>query len=739
MDALEVFITIILNIIPMLILIIPYFFFRKKVIGKLYLRIYLGISIFYVVYWVLPIIFQTGISPENLEDTTDSQGLGFLAAHFGSLISLFAFYPLVTLPYIFFVAPFISILYVWNRLRKEDGSTKLNLKLITYQFTESPIKLIRSGILKSDWTREKEILKLLIVLLPISLYLLQVILSLSGLESDPVITGETALGWFLEILFVYLAIFIFSIELLFSSQIALKGRYIGEDIRTQTYKSLYTVGAPISILSILLFIAQYTSSILIIIYFFAYFIMASVIFILFLKIFEPISILIFIKLIDWWKNRKQKIKNINYTNFYYGIVIAFGAILIFLLLNLVAFQPLFYISFPNSENIIYSAQFIPSVNPTLSSAISFDLMIVFNFIVLELLPIIIMAGLLAYIMKYIKSTFLGIIIYFPVIIVFSVLFSLLRMPPLINFAPEEYWITGQTSYTALFGFNFYTLRTAALNANLTGILGALALPYLYTRYIFNIIIWTLMIFYSRKLFTTKNFPIDDKNLEKVVFSTLTDYLSFDDYDQEETKYLITRKKEYLGEEFEQEREEVKNLLNILEKEKLLEELKPEDKSERKRFFFTLKYLFFNDFIEIWKPEFKYTFEKVEKQGLYIIYGDGRGVFNYAFRSENLQDPGLVSGMFSAITSFIKEMTKSTETLKKIDHGDITILLEYGNKIFGALFIKGTQSSEVRASLKEFVKKFEDKYKNILKNWTGALQHFIDEENTQLVENIFKED
>ena len=166
------------------------------------------------------------------------------------------------------------------------------------------------------------------------------------------------------------------------------------------------------------------------------------------------------------------------------------------------------------------------MNPTLSHAISFDLMIVFNFIVLELLPIIIMTGLLAFILKYIKSTFLGLIMYLPVIIIFSVLFSLLRMPPLINFAPEEYWITGQTSFIVLFNFNFYTLRTAALNASLTGVLGALALPYLYTRSVFNIIIWTLMIFYCRKLFKTKNIPIDDKNVEKVVFSTLADYISF---------------------------------------------------------------------------------------------------------------------------------------------------------------------------------------------------------------------
>ncbi len=134
--------------------------------------------------------------------------------------------------------------------------------------------MIRDELVKNKFSREKEILKLMIVLLPISLYILQVILSVTGLEKESLTTGSTSLGWFLEILFVYLATFIFSIELIFSSKIAMKGKYFGEEIRTQMFKSLYTVGAPISILSILLFLAQYFDSILIIIYFFAYFIMA---------------------------------------------------------------------------------------------------------------------------------------------------------------------------------------------------------------------------------------------------------------------------------------------------------------------------------------------------------------------------------------------------------------------------------------------------------------------------------
>ncbi|MFX1601802.1 MAG: hypothetical protein ACFFB6_14500, partial [Promethearchaeota archaeon] len=634
--------------------------------------------------------------------------------------------PLVTLPFIFFVAPFISLIILWNRMRKEEGSTSDNLKQITYHLNKSPYEMIRDEIIKNDWTREKEILKLMIVLLPISLYILQVILSVSGLEHESLTTGNTALGWFLEILFVYLAIFIFSIELLFSSKIALKGKYIGEEIRTQTFKSLYTVGAPISILSILLFLAQYYDSILIIIYFFAYFIMASIIFILFLKIFEPISIFIFVKIIDWWRNKRQKMKNIASNNIlliiFYGLI----AIGLFFIIYLSISSFIYYPYFSDSE-ILAQANFT-ELNPTLINSFKFEWLISLGFFQI-LLPVIIVGLFLSKSLKYVKSKFVGYIVYLPIIIIISIFL----------FAGQEYWLTGQITYIMINGSSFYTFRTASLVAAFSGILDILAIPYLYTRHIFNIIIWSLIFFYVGKSFKSKIISIDDKHSEKIIFATLGDFLRFEDYEQETVRYLITKNEDIIRKGVIDEREEVKTLLNRLEEGKLLRELKPLDENEIKRFYFTLKYLYFNKLIYIWKAEFSYVFEKVEKQGLYIIYDDGRGVFDYAFRSDTTQDPGLVSGMFSAITSFIKEMTKSTEALKKIDHGDITILLEYGNRIFGALFIKGTQTSEVRTPLKEFVQKFEDKYKDILKDWTGSLQYFKDEENYKLLENIFKED
>ncbi len=738
MNAPEILFTTYVNAIPILILLIPYFFIRKKAIRNLYLRIYVGILVFYLIYWVLPIIYQVKLDPEELESQNDVVGLGYMFSHLGSLVSLFAYYPLVTLPFIFFVAPFLSIFYVWNRLRKEEGPIKFNLTLLTYQLSDSPYKLIREELIKNNWAREKEILKLMIVLLPISLYLLQVILTVTGKESDPVLTSETPLGWFLEILFVYLAIFILSIELIYISQITLKGRYIGEDMRRDTYKSLYSVGAPISILSILLFIVQYTDSIPIMLYFFAYFIMASIIFVLFLNIFEPIALLIFIKILDWWKHKKEKIRKTNFTNFYYGIVFSFLAVFIFLLLNMIAFNPMYLISFEDPDSIIDSGKFIPDiVDPTLNYSILFDSMVIFNFFALQVVPLIIIIIFLVYTLKYLKSLFLSFTSFLPVIILVSILFGFLQAPALINFAPEEYWITGQTSFFTIFGFNFYTFRTAALDANLSGLLGFLAVPYLFTRYVFNIIIWGLIIFYLKKDFRSIKFPIDESRIESTIFASVGDYITYKDYSEGEIQYLIAKKPDIDLKDIEQEREEIKVLLSILEKDTLLEQLKPIDENEKKRLFFTLKYLFFNNLISIWKPEFSFTYERVEKQGLYIIYDDGRGIFNYPFVRESTQDPGLVSGMFSAITSFIKEMTKSTEVLKKIDHGDITILLEYGQRIFGALFIKGNESAEVRGHLKEFVKTFEEKYSEVLKEWSGALIYFKDD--AKLVEDIFKEE
>jgi hypothetical protein len=739
----EILYIILFNGLPLIILIIPLFFIWKKYLGKVYFRIILGIITFYLVYWILPIIFQLGEEPDNLTVKGGYDyilGILYLFAHMGSLIALFSYYPLVTLPFIFFVAPFLSFIFLWNHLRKAEGSIKDNLNKLTYEYSISPYDKIRRDILKNDWSREKDILKLMIVFAPISLYLLQVILDISNLQNISLTRGETALGWFIEILFVYLAIFILSIELLFSSKIEIEGRYFGEKIRQQTFKSLYLVGAPISFLSIILFSIQYTQSLPIIIYFLAYFIMASIIFVLFLRIFEPISLLILIKLINWWKNKGIKTKPVKKSKWYYATLLGFIAAAVYFIFNLVII--LLFSLFGTSQGDIINSGKYTTQNPTLLNSYRFDMLIIFTTIALVVVPLIIILLSLAYSFKYVRSFYKGFIAFFLPVIILSLISIMFRVNPLINFMPDEYWVTGKISYTYALGFKFYTLRTAAFSANLfpggkISLLGVLAIPYLYTRYIFSIVIWTFMILYYKKGFKTKHTPIDEKLVEKTINSSVRYFITYDDFYKEEIQFLISINKDIIKISLEHESEEVRDLLNSLENDKLLHEIIPNNPEDKKNFYFTLKYLFLNNQIRIWKPEFSFIYEKVEKQGLYIMYPDGRDVFNFAFSKESLPDPGLISGMFSAITSFIKETTKSTELLKTIDHGDITILIEHGQIIFGILFIKGTQSSEIRDHLIKFINQFETKHKDVLPNWTGILKPF--KEDNLLVEEIFKEE
>ena len=69
-------------------------------------------------------------------------------------------------------------------------------------------------------------------------------------------------------------------------------------------------------------------------------------------------------------------------------------------------------------------------------------------------------------------------------------------------------------------------------------------------------------------------------------------------------------------------------------------------------------------------------------------------------------------------------------------GDISILIEYGEFVFAALFVKGS-SAEARSQLKSFVKRFEAKHLGVLPDWSGTLAPFG--EDNLLVEEIFKEE
>ena len=754
----DIVLSIILNLFPILIFAIPLIFLRKKKIGLIYKRFYYGLCIFFLIYWILPAIFQDvkDIPLEENEKNNFGLLILFLIERSFSMLFLYLQYPFVILPLIFIVSPFISMLVLYFRLKNESGTMEEKYSKINFEFSESPREMIIKSLTAKDWKKEKELLKAFLILLPISLYILVVILDIAQVEPTNVAESSDALGWFLEILFVYIVTFLFSYQLIKSSNISFKGRFIGEQIQSKFFTSLTQIGTPIAILSILLFIAQKGDSIVLIIYFFAYFFMGAFIFIILLRVFEPISILIFLKLIFWRKNRieqkklkeknskenvKSKISN-NTIVISYSIIAA--AIVIFVKYGMGKLM----IGLTNTvtDDVLHFLDLsLVAETPNLEVVLMTELLIFINSFQL----IIVMFILAYFFAKSMQlNAFSGISIFFFCIFLSIIslllylfdpgLYSILS-PTFIGF--DAQWITSAPINLEIFNFNFTTMRTGFMNSNFSNniVLYILAIPFLVLRPFVSFILYGYLIVFLKKKFITKTIVKEEKYVKRITYSSINELVTFNDF-QKHPEYLITIKNIDTSEINDVK---LKNLLLKLENSNGLtgEELTSLYNSmyETQNLHDLLKDLTEKKILSWWIPEFSFTHEKARLDGLYILYIDGRDLFYYNFRGEKGSpvDPALVSGMFSALTGFIQETTRSSDLLRGIDSGEKKVILEYSEKypFFTAVFAD-RETSTIRLALKDTIKGFEEKHGDILENWSGNMSYFTDD--SRLVETHFKD-
>ena len=754
--TIDVVLSIVLNLFPILIFGIPLLFLRKKKfekIGLIYKRFYYGLCIFFLIYWVLPAIFQN-VKDIPLEEN-ENNNLGYLVIFLFersfSMLLLYLQYPFVILPLIFIISPFISMLVLYFRLRNESGSMNEKYSEINFEFTESPREMILRSLTAKNWKKEKELLKAFLILLPISLYILVVILDIADVEPTNVAESSDALGWFLEILFVYIVTFLFSYQLIKSSKISYKGRFIGEQIQSKFFTSLTQVGTPIAILSILLFIAQKGDSIVLILYFFAYFFMGAFIFIILLRVFEPISILIFLKLIYWRKNRLERKKakennskeNIKSKISNNTIVISYSLIAAVIGISIKFGLGLLMITIANSVeggSDFFDLSLVAET-PPLSIIFITELLTFINS-----LQAIIIVLVIAYLFaKSIQlNAFSGISIFFfcLFLIIISILLYFLDpklSPTYIGF--DEQWITSAPINLEILNFNFITMRTGFMNADFSNnnVLNVLAIPFLVLRPFVAFILYGYLIAFINKRFITKTIVKEEKYVKKITYSSIQEMVTFKEF-KKHPEYLITIKN---LDTTEIKDSKLKNISLKLENSNGLtgEELTSLYKSlyESENLHDLLKDLTEKKILSWWTPEFSFTHEKARLDGLYILYIDGRDLFYYNFRGDQGSpvDPALVSGMFSALTGFIQETTRSSDLLRGIDSGEKKVILEYSEKypFFTAIFAD-RESSTIRLALKETIKDFEKKHGDILKNWSGNMGFFTND--GEIVETHFKE-
>lgn len=101
--------------------------------------------------------------------------------------------------------------------------------------------------------------------------------------------------------------------------------------------------------------------------------------------------------------------------------------------------------------------------------------------------------------------------------------------------------------------------------------------------------------------------------------------------------------------------------------------------------------------------------------------------------ENLSDD-LIAGGMVGIANMLKEILRSKQELKIVDHGDMKILMEHGKFVTIALSVK-EEMMIYREKLVQLRIMIENSFEKILENWDGNLAYF--EPISMMVANIFE--
>ncbi|MHA1594695.1 MAG: hypothetical protein ACTSXJ_01605 [Candidatus Baldrarchaeia archaeon] len=710
----EILISLLISLLPLFVALTLMICLKKAKRSELLVRICAAFVIFWTIYCVFSAMFfmLMGREPEVLITRTTFDWNAVLlmlslllaeATH--AFIVAVVYYPLFLYPLIYVLAPIISVLILCinvgtSRLKEVD--TWIDIK--SYE--------------RMNWKEEVEFLKLSIVSLPVSLYFLVTILRLFGYEENPMAVGTTALGWIIEVFVVTLLAFILGAHILYAARVYHQGVFLGEVLKGRIFRGFLVVGLIMSIMSILTFLQAHPIAIYTILYFSAYYIMVVGIFLLFFRFFEPISVYIFVKLIAFLKSpRELRISPISIVISVMCAVVAVSVTLLFMRTFLITVQqPLTYrISEDISKCLIRQVATYNSI---------LNVCAVLTMSAVQTLLAIVVLSATAFVTKkallgrgiIVPAIFTGIAKVFTDIILVKIerslfwevfVFSAFKISNVMIFLPRSAFLKMdpilETSFIALF-YPYEILKTIST-----------ILVLIIAFYLFFGGIHTFRVKQARAnlLFVCERDGLLDRDtLFKPVdeLPILIDSVELNDNERR----ILDLLSQYKAMKF----------ASLLELSNM----------NRKELISVLKSLKRKKLIEMYACDLEVEVPVPSILGLYVVSNEGLPIYSEEF-AEKAIDPTLISGMFSAISSFLKETVRSAERLRKIDHGDIIIVLEYGSKFFVALIVD-RETPEIRMRLKNFVTMFEVKYGRFIKEGYVDLGRFADAKD--LVREVFGE-
>ncbi len=774
LGPIDIGLTAFIILAPVLIVIYPYILLRGSKRGtaaSLYGRFALG----YIVVWFGYFLFPAFVLEHDYETTENRDRNGFffyLIRMYTASLLLYLQFPLRIFPFIFILAPALSFMILLIRLKRDRSPEPLieKLKMLNFEFEQNPMELTKERLDQKNWKNERELLIAMVAILPISLYLLTMFLSV--LEyADTAVAFQKALGWFLEVFFVYLALGIFCIHLIYSNRLSFKGEYLGARLRRSMIESLSTVGAFVSVIAVVFFLVEKEKLLLVSTYFFVYFLMASILLILFLDIFEPISIFILTKFIEFFAATGTRRSRVSIRRL---IPVAIGGVIIGILGYLVRFGGVIVQNQMLGSNDIGRAFTDENTGLNVAAPIYHMLNTLYMTFSLswsaDILQIFVMCTGIVLLRRYNDSIMQNITIVFLVTILMTPFLSYEFYLPLYDYIYDEfgvnlkyqstlgkwigdkftaqvllldisrsqvYWVSSVGVLVNWRNFPYAGFSGRLTQVDVTGafppVLELAYIPFLYLAPLGTLALFALIIHFADSKFHV--FALQkDQTIEKSVYSSIH-YPNFRSIRNNPDRYLVIQKSKGIPLEIPE------NAVKVLDELKggqftfsVLAEQTSLDIRILHKSINTIKRLA-PDAIDVYRKEYGFTYETVHIDSVHVMMTDGRSVFTWQPSGESLVEPALVAGLFAAITSFAKEAVHSEQMLKTIDHGDVVLTIEYGQWVFMAVFAnKG--SAQLRRSLKNFMVTFEEKHADELPGWLGDMEPF--EKDQLIAEKAFEE-
>lgn len=107
---------------------------------------------------------------------------------------------------------------------------------------------------------------------------------------------------------------------------------------------------------------------------------------------------------------------------------------------------------------------------------------------------------------------------------------------------------------------------------------------------------------------------------------------------------------------------------------------------------------------------------------FVIYKDGRLISHATRRLKPGMDDQVLGSMFVAIQDFVRDSFKEVTsfTLRRLDFGEKSIVIEKGNHLYLAAVLHGVASRKVASKMKKIVGEIEERFEEHLKDWDGDL-------------------